>query len=92
MAAPAKMATHGSGEVTAVDAKAKTITVKTKKGTVTISITDASKITVGKDTKALADVKVGDKVTVTVAKPAAKTAAKVEKKEEKKEEKKPEKK
>ncbi|MBI5874738.1 MAG: hypothetical protein HZB81_02655 [Deltaproteobacteria bacterium] len=49
-----------------------TITVKTKKGEVVISISDASKITVGKETKSLADVKVGDKVKVTVAKSAKK--------------------
>ncbi|MBI5559829.1 MAG: hypothetical protein HY883_00960 [Deltaproteobacteria bacterium] len=75
---PAKTVTEGRGKVTAVDVKAKTITVKTKKGDVTISITDASKIMVGKEAKALTDVKVGDKVKVTAAK-------KEEKMEEKKE-------
>ncbi len=69
VAAPAKTATKGSGEVTAVDVNAKTITVKTKKGgEKVIAITDASKITVGKETKAIADVKVGDMVKVKVLK------------------------
>jgi len=80
-AAPAETVKAGAGTVTAVDAKAMTITVKTKKGDKVIAITDESKITVGKDTKSLADVKVGDKVKVTVVKAAKK---KEEKKEEKK--------
>lgn len=71
-AAPAETVKVGSGTVTAVDAKAMTITVKAKKGDKVIAITDASKITVGKETKALADVKVGDKVKVTVLKAAKK--------------------
>ena len=75
-ATPAKTATKGSGEVTAVDAKAMTITVKAKKGEKVIAITDASKITVGKETKAIADVKVGDKVKVKVAKAAKNPCAK----------------
>lgn len=76
-AEPAKAAVKteakGSGEVTAVDAKAMTITVKTKKGEVVIAITENSKITVGGKDKKLEDVKVGDKVKVTVAKPAKKS-------------------
>ena len=69
VAAPAKTATKGNGEVTAVDVNAKTITVKTKKGgEKVIAITDASKITVGKETKTIADVKPGDMVKVKVSK------------------------
>ncbi|MBI3754774.1 MAG: hypothetical protein HY265_01245 [Deltaproteobacteria bacterium] len=68
----AKTVTKGSGAVTAVDVNAKTVTVKTKKGEVVISISDASKITVGKETKTLDQVKAGDKVKVTVVKPAKK--------------------
>lgn len=68
-AAPAKIATKGGGEVTAVDVNAKTITVKTKKGgEKVIAITDASNITVGKETKAIADVKPGNMVKVKVLK------------------------
>lgn len=71
-ATSAKTATKGSGEVTAVDVNAKTITVKTKRGDKVIAITDASNITVGKETKAIVDVKVGDTVKVTVVKAAKK--------------------
>ena len=53
-----------TGEVTAVDAKANTLTVKGKSGDVTVSTDDKTKITAGKDKKTLADVKVGDKVEV----------------------------
>jgi ribosomal protein S1 len=50
-----------TGEVTAVDAKANTITVMGKKGDVTISVSDKTKMPKG---KTLADVKTGDKITV----------------------------
>jgi len=67
--APAETVAKGYGEVTAVDVNAKTITVKSKKGgEKVIAITDASKISVGKETKAIADVKVGDMVKVKVQK------------------------
>lgn len=75
-AAPAETVKAGSGTVTAVDAKAMTITVKAKKGDKVIAITDASKITVGKETKAIADVKVGDMVKVKVLKAAKNPCAK----------------
>ncbi len=72
-----------TGEVSAVDAKANTITVKKGKKETTITVDDKTKIMVGKEKKALADVKVGDKVTVHYA--AAAAPAKEEKKMEKKE-------
>ena len=75
-----------TGEVTAVDAQANTITVKKGKKDTTITVDDKTKIMVGKAKKALADVKVGDKVTVHYAEPV--TPAKEEKKAEKKMEKK----
>jgi ribosomal protein S1 len=53
-----------TGDVTAVDAKANTLTVKGKKGDVMVSTDDKTKVMAGKDAKTLADVKVGDKVTV----------------------------
>ena len=53
-----------TGEVAAVDAKANTLTVKGKKGDVMVSTDDKTKVMAGKDAKTLADVKVGDKVTV----------------------------
>lgn len=70
---PAKKAAtkQVTGEVTAVDAKAKTITVKGKKGDVVITVDD----------KTLADVKAGDKVTAKYTEADGKNTAKsVEKK------------
>lgn len=92
--APAKVQ-QVTGEVTAVDAKANTLTVKGAKGDVALTA-DKATVKIGKDKKSLADVKVGDKVTVkfseadgkNVAKSVAVAAAKAEKKAEKKEEKK----
>ncbi len=49
------------GEVTAVDAAANTLTVKGKKGEVTLTTDDKTRFHKG---KTLADVKVGDKLTV----------------------------
>ncbi|HSB32578.1 MAG TPA: hypothetical protein VLD55_13330 [Candidatus Sulfobium mesophilum] len=72
-----------TGEVTAVDAKANTMTVKKGKKETAITVDEKTKIMVGKEKKALADVKVGDKVTVHYAEGAA--PAKEEKKMEKKE-------
>jgi len=70
-AAPAeKKAVHKSakkqvtGEVVAVDAAAMTLTVKGKKGDVALSADDKTAVKMGKEKKALADVKVGDKVKV----------------------------
>ena len=53
-----------TGDVVAVDAKAMTLTVKGKKGDVALSTTDKTTVKMGKEKKALADVKVGDKVKV----------------------------
>jgi len=53
-----------TGDVVAVDAKAMTLTVKGKKGDVALSTTDKTTVKMGKEKKALADVKVGDKVNV----------------------------
>lgn len=65
-----------TGEIAAVDAAAKTITVKGKKGDVVIAVDD----------KALADAKAGDKVTVKYSTADGKNTAKsVTKKEAKKE-------
>ena len=81
-----------TGEVTAVDAKANTLTVKGKKGDVMVSTDDKTTVMAGKDKKTLADVKAGDKVTVNYTEAdgknvAAKVAIKAApaKKEEKKE-------
>jgi len=76
-AAPAKKAVKKqvTGEVTAVDAKANTLTVKGKKGDVMLSADDKTAVTAGKDKKTLADVKVGDKVTVNYTEADGKNVA-----------------
>ena len=51
---------HVSGEVTAVDASANTLTIKGEKGEVVLTITDKTKFAEG---KTLAEVKVGDKLS-----------------------------
>ena len=56
----ATKAMYVAGEVTAVDAAAKTLTIKGKKGEVMLTTTDKTKFAKG---KTLADAKVGDKLT-----------------------------
>ena len=51
---------HVSGEVTAVDAAANTLTINGEKGKVVLTITDKTKFAEG---KTLAEVKVGDKLS-----------------------------
>lgn len=69
-----------TGEVKAVDAVAKTITVakkvKDKVEETIVTITDKTKIILDKEKKTLADVKVGDKVTVRYAEANGKKVAK----------------
>ncbi len=62
-----------TGEVVAVDAKAMTLTVKGKKGDVVVTADDKTKFAKG---KSLADVKVGDKATVSYADMDGKNVAK----------------
>ncbi len=52
------------GSVVSVDAAGKTLTVKEKKGEVTIAWDQATKVTMGKEKKAFEDLKAGDKVLV----------------------------
>lgn len=73
--APAKVK-QVTGEVAAVDAKANTLTVKGKKGDVMITADDKTVVKVGKEKKSLADVKMGDKVTVKYAEMDGKNVAK----------------
>jgi hypothetical protein len=56
----ATKAMYVTGEVTAVDAAAKTLTIKGEKGEVVLTTTDKTKFAKG---KTLADVKVGDKLS-----------------------------
>lgn len=69
-----------TGEVKAVDTKAKTVTVtKTVKGKAeetTVVVDDKTKITMDKEQKTLADVKVGDKVRVKYTEVEGKNIAK----------------
>jgi ribosomal protein S1 len=69
-----------TGEVKAVDAKAMTITVTKKMKDKVIetiaTITDKTKIVMGKEKKMLADVKVGDKVTLKYVEADGKNTAK----------------
>jgi len=68
-----------TGEVIAIDAKANTLTVKgPKKGDVALIVSDKTKITAGKDKKALADVKAGDKVAVEYSEADKNTANKID--------------
>jgi ribosomal protein S1 len=73
--APAKIK-QVTGDVAAVDAKANTITVKGKKGDTVVTCDDKTKIMMGKDKKAIADVKVGDKVMVKFSEADGKMTAK----------------
>lgn len=90
--APAKMK-QVTGEVTAFDAKAMTLTVKGKKGDVALMADDKTTVKMGKEKKALADVKMGDKIMVKYAEMDGKNTVKTivvsptraEKKEMKKE-------
>jgi ribosomal protein S1 len=73
--APAKVK-QVTGDVVAVDAKTGAITVKGKKGDTVVTCDDKTKIMMGKEKKALADVKVGDKVTVKFSEADGKMTAK----------------
>ncbi|MEW6162713.1 MAG: hypothetical protein AB1606_05320 [Nitrospirota bacterium] len=69
-----------TGEVKAVDTKAMTITVtkkvKDKVEETVVTVDDKTKITLDKEKKVLADVKVGDKVTVKYTEVEGKNVAK----------------
>jgi len=65
-----------TGEVTAVDAQAKTVTVKSKDKEVTLMVTDKTMIKEGKEKKTLADVQSGVKVTAKFSEEGDKMTAK----------------
>jgi Cu/Ag efflux protein CusF len=71
--------TRVSGEVIAVDPAAKTVTVKTKKKDVVLSVTDKTKImsAVGRERKeiGLSDLKSGDRITASAAEEEGKMIA-----------------
>jgi Cu/Ag efflux protein CusF len=74
-AAPVKIM-HVWGEVTAVDAKAGTLTIKSKKEEVSLSTNDKTVIRTGKEKKTLADIKVGEKVRARYSEVDGKNLAK----------------
>jgi Cu/Ag efflux protein CusF len=53
-----------TGEVTEIDVKAQTVSVRGKNGTVSVGLTDKTKVTMNKEPKTLSDVQIGDRVTV----------------------------
>lgn len=63
------------GEVTAVDPAANSLTIKSKKQEVQLTVTDKTKIMIGKEKKSLADVKVGDAATAKYKKEKDKNVA-----------------
>ncbi|MEJ2695191.1 MAG: DUF5666 domain-containing protein [Candidatus Sulfobium sp.] len=65
-----------TGKVTALDKKAMTITVHGRRGEVTATIDQKTKIVEGKEKKALDDVQVGAKVTLKYTKADGKAVAK----------------
>jgi Cu/Ag efflux protein CusF len=65
-----------SGEVSAVDAAADTVTVKGKKAEVTLTTNDKTSIKMGKEKKTLADLKVGEKVSTRYSEVEGKNVAK----------------
>ncbi len=66
---------HVSGEVAAVDATAKTVSVKAGKHDVVVSVDDKTKITMGKEAKTLADVTAGETVSVKYTEAGSKNTA-----------------
>ena len=65
-----------SGVITAIDAKANTVTVKNTKREVTVSLDDKTLIKAGKEKKTLAELKTGDKVHVSYREADGKSVAK----------------
>ncbi len=66
---------HVTGEVVAVDATAKTVSVKDGKHDVVVSVDDKTKISAGKEAKTLADVKAGEMVSVKYTEVGGKNTA-----------------
>jgi Cu/Ag efflux protein CusF len=76
MMRPKVKASKVTGEVTAVDAEAKTVTVKYKDKELTLMVTDKTRIAEGKAKKTLADISSGAKVTATFIEEGDKKTAK----------------
>ncbi len=65
-----------TGEITEIDVKAKTVSVKGKNGSVSLALTDGTKVSMNKEIKSLSDVQVGDRVTVKYKESEGKQTAK----------------
>ncbi|GEM_PF-2762086 len=65
-----------TGEVTAFDLPARTLTVKGKSGIVTLLLTDKTLVRMERQTKQFSDVQVGDRVTVKYRESDGQLAAK----------------
>jgi Cu/Ag efflux protein CusF len=65
-----------TGEVTGIDLKAQTVSVKSKNGTVSAGLTDKTKVTMGREAKTLGDVQAGDRVTMKYREANGKQTAK----------------
>lgn len=63
------------GEVTAVDPAMSSLTIKSMKQEVQLTVTDKTKIMISKEKKSLADVKVGDAATAKYKKEMGKNVA-----------------
>ncbi|MBI5676275.1 MAG: hypothetical protein HZC48_10700 [Nitrospirae bacterium] len=77
-AAPAVKPAHRqvTGDVVSVNAAANTVVVKGKKGDVMLMVNDKTKVMIGNEKKALADIKAGDKVVVRYTEADGKNTAK----------------
>lgn len=53
-----------TGEVVAIDAAAKSMTVKYRNDTIIITLTDTTLVKMQRERKAISDIKMGDRVTV----------------------------
>jgi preprotein translocase subunit SecF len=65
-----------TGDITAVDAKASTVTVKGRSGEVTVDVVDSTKIKAGAKSMTLQDLKAGEKVKVVYTEADGKNTAK----------------
>jgi Cu/Ag efflux protein CusF len=65
-----------TGEVTEFDVNSKTVSVKGKNGTVTLVFTDKTNVIMGRETRSLSDVQIGDRVTIKYRESDGKRTAK----------------
>lgn len=66
-----------AGEVAAVDAAANSLTVKGRRAEIVITTTEKTSVVLSRHKKSLADVKIGDRVTVKYSEAEGKSIAKI---------------